>query len=111
MDFVHESIALSVDVLFFGLFLRGYHSYKSTLAALKVSDKQLFPHNLFTEIIFDFKDAPQLNIDKNLKEKIESSDQKTIPYAAIRGTVVPIGQPVRSITTSSVTGVVQVLKL
>jgi len=34
-----------------------------------------------------------------------------IPYAVIRGTVVPIGAPMKSVMSPSVTGVLQMMKL
>lgn len=36
MDYIHEAIVLGIDVLIFGLCLRGYYSHKNTIKALKV---------------------------------------------------------------------------
>lgn len=37
MDCIHEAIVLGIDVLIFGLCLRGYYSHKNAIKALKVN--------------------------------------------------------------------------
>lgn len=56
-----------------------------------------------------FQDAQQLNIDKDLSEHVGAQKDKKIPYAIVRGTVQPIGTPLQSIMSPSVTGVLQVI--
>lgn len=36
MDYLQEAIILGIDVIIFGLCLKGYHSHKNTIKALKV---------------------------------------------------------------------------
>ncbi|XP_030385095.1 mitochondrial E3 ubiquitin protein ligase 1 [Scaptodrosophila lebanonensis] len=91
MDFVHESVALGVDLLILGLCVREYVNLKRTAVVLK--------------------SAPQYNIDAELKTIVEKQRDKKIPYAVIRGTVTPIGVPLRSALVPSVSGVLQVVKL
>lgn len=57
------------------------------------------------------KDAPQLSLDSNLSHHVASQSDKKIPYVIIRGTVKPMGQPLQSIMTPSVTGVLQIIKV
>lgn len=55
------------------------------------------------------QDAPQLNIEKELHEYVGAQKDKKVPYAIVRGTVSPIGKPLQSIMSPSVTGVLQVI--
>lgn len=91
MEFLHESVALGVDLLILGLCAREYVHYKRTAKVLKA--------------------APQYNIDGDLKSVVERQRDKKIPYAVIRGTVTPIGVPLRSSLVPSVSGVLQIVKL
>ncbi|XP_023166671.1 mitochondrial E3 ubiquitin protein ligase 1 [Drosophila hydei] len=91
MDFVHEAVALGVDILILGLCVREYVNYKTTARVLK--------------------EAPQYNIDGELKNIVSRQRDKKIPYAVIRGTVAPIGVPLRSSFVPSVSGVLQIVKL
>ncbi|XP_064552480.1 mitochondrial E3 ubiquitin protein ligase 1 [Drosophila montana] len=91
MDFVHESVALGVDLLILGLCVREYVNYKTTAKVLR--------------------EAPQYNIDGDLKNIVSRQQDKKIPYAVIRGTVTPIGVPLRSSFVPSVSGVLQIVKL
>ncbi|EDV96805.1 mitochondrial E3 ubiquitin protein ligase 1 [Drosophila grimshawi] len=91
MDFIHESVALGVDLLILGLCVREYASYKNTVKVLKA--------------------APQYNIDGELKNIVARQHDKKIPYAVIRGTVTPIGVPLRSSFVPTVSGVLQIVKL
>lgn len=52
-----------------------------------------------------------MNIDKNLYDHVASQKDKKVPYAIVRGTVTPIGTPLQSIMSPSVTGVLQVIKV
>lgn len=36
IDYLQEAIVLGIDVIIFGLCLKGYHSHKNTIKALKV---------------------------------------------------------------------------
>ncbi|XP_055619044.1 mitochondrial E3 ubiquitin protein ligase 1 [Toxorhynchites rutilus septentrionalis] len=90
MDFVQEAVFLGVDVLLLGLCLKEYYYFKKISKSLK--------------------NAPQLTIDESLRDKLKQSDGK-IRYGVIRGTVTPIGTPLKSVMTPSVTGVLQVMKL
>ncbi|KAJ6644431.1 Mitochondrial E3 ubiquitin protein ligase 1 [Pseudolycoriella hygida] len=91
MDYLHELLALGVDGIILGLCLKEYLSYKKTLDVLKV--------------------AKQYPIDENLINTVKQSKDGKIGYGIIRGTVKPIGQPIQSIMSPSVTGVLQVVKL
>lgn len=44
MDYLQEAIILGIDVIIFGLCLKGYHSHKNTIKALKVFDSFSFVH-------------------------------------------------------------------
>lgn len=90
MDFVQEAVFLGVDVLLLGLCFKEYHHFKKISKALK--------------------DAPQLAIDESLADRLKKSDNK-IKYGVIRGTVTPIGAPLKSVMGPSVTGVLQIIKL
>lgn len=52
-----------------------------------------------------------MNIDQNLFEHVAAQKDKKVPYAIVRGTVTPIGTPLQSIMSPSVTGVLQVIKV
>ncbi|EDW79412.1 uncharacterized protein Dwil_GK20428 [Drosophila willistoni] len=91
MDFLHESLALGVDLLILGLCVREYVHCKRTAKVLK--------------------SASQYNIDGDLKGIVEKQHDKKVPYAVIRGTVTPIGVPLRSTLVPSVSGVLQIVKL
>uniref|UniRef100_A0A1B0A2J7 RING-type E3 ubiquitin transferase n=1 Tax=Glossina pallidipes TaxID=7398 RepID=A0A1B0A2J7_GLOPL len=91
MEFVHEGLALSVDLLILGLCVREYVSYKKNVNLLRK--------------------APQLPLDNDLKRYVGKQKDQKVPYAVIRGTVTPIGVPMRSVMSPSVTGVLQVIKL
>lgn len=90
MDFVQEAVFLGIDVLVLGLCFREYYELKKISKSLK--------------------DAPQLAIDDTLKDRLRKSGNK-INYAVIRGTVTPIGNPLNSVMSPSVTGVLQIMKL
>lgn len=118
MEYLHELIALSVDGLILGLCLKEYFSYKNTLDVLKVCNLQYLYFNNFSsaqiKVIFFYylcQVAKQYSIDENLKEIIKQSRDGKINYGIIRGTVKPIGQPIHSVMSPSVTGVLQVIKL
>ncbi|XP_068156928.1 mitochondrial E3 ubiquitin protein ligase 1-like [Drosophila tropicalis] len=91
MDILYESIGLGVDLVILGLCLRQYVNYKHSGNMLK--------------------SAVQLPIDGDLSRTLEKQQDKKIPYAVIRGTVTPIGQPIRSSLVPGVSGVLQIVKL
>ncbi|XP_030386496.1 mitochondrial E3 ubiquitin protein ligase 1-like [Scaptodrosophila lebanonensis] len=91
MDFLYESVALGVDLIILGLCVREYVHLKQTSRVLK--------------------SAPQYPIDSNLRGIVEQQPNRKIPYAVIRGTVTPIGTPLRSVLVPSVSGVLQIVKL
>lgn len=127
MDYLQEAIVLGIDALIFGVCLRGYYSYRNIIDALRVSKRWIsfwlpyhrVPHNISFHFQCLFnpndrckpKDAPQLSLDSNLSQHVASHSHGKIPYVIIRGTVKPIGQPLQSIMTPSVTGVLQIIKV
>lgn len=90
MDYVQEAVFLGVDALILGICLTEYYQFKKISTALK--------------------EAPQLAIDESLLERLKKSNNK-IQYGVIRGVVTPIGTPLKSVMSPSVTGVLQMLKL
>ncbi|XP_037933704.1 mitochondrial E3 ubiquitin protein ligase 1 [Teleopsis dalmanni] len=91
MDFINEGIALGLDLLILGLCAREYVAYKQNIKLLK--------------------NAETVSINKDLKDYVAKQEDKKIPYAVIRGTVRPLGVPLRSVMAPAVTGVVQIMKL
>ncbi|XP_038062093.1 mitochondrial ubiquitin ligase activator of nfkb 1-A-like isoform X2 [Patiria miniata] len=55
------------------------------------------------------KDAPRLNIDRNLQTIVSEAPENTIPYAVIEGSVEAIGKPLQSEHTPGILGVLQTL--
>lgn len=90
MDYLQEAVFLGVDVLILGLCLSEYYQFKKVSKALK--------------------EAPQLPIDESLVDRLKTSNNK-IKYGVIRGTVTPIGTPLKSVMSPSVTGVLQIMRL
>lgn len=66
---------------------------------------------ILLKFIIKLQDSPELKIDQNLIEYVASQKDKKIPYAIVRGTVTPIGKPLQSIMSPSVTGVLQIIKV
>uniref|UniRef100_A0A0K8TS00 RING-type E3 ubiquitin transferase n=1 Tax=Tabanus bromius TaxID=304241 RepID=A0A0K8TS00_TABBR len=91
MEYLNEGIVLGLDLLILGLCYKEYCSYKQTLKALK--------------------GAPQLPLDDSLKSYVQQQKDQKVPYAVIRGTVSPIGAPIKSVLSPTVTGVLQIMKL
>ncbi|KRF99751.1 uncharacterized protein Dwil_GK26989 [Drosophila willistoni] len=91
MDFLYESIGLGVDLVILGLCLRQYVNYNHSGRMLK--------------------SAAQVPIDGDLRSALEKQQDKKIPFAVIRGTVTPIGPPIRSTLVPGVSGVLQIMKL
>ena len=108
MDCVHELIALSFDAVILGLCIKEYYSCKAIANSLKV---KFCIFLFFSNFLTISQAAPHVNIDDSLKGKLQSSSDKKIPYAVIRGTVTPIGIPLKSAMTPNVTGVLQIMKL
>lgn len=69
------------------------------------------PLNPSSIVHFFLQIAKQYPIDESLKEIVKQSPDGKINYGIIRGTVKPIGQPIQSVMSPSVTGVLQVIKL
>lgn len=114
MDFIHESIALGVDILILGLCVREYVHYKNTAKVLRVSALLCFiplTHGACITNVVTLQAAPQYNIDSELKSIVSRQNDKKVPYAVIRGTVTPLGVPLRSSFVPSVSGVLQIIKL
>lgn len=120
-DYLQEAIILGIDAILFGVCLKEYYSHKNTIVALRVS---IWCHCDWNVLVISYvillihqnvfessQDAPQLSIDNTLSENVAAQKNRKIPYAIIRGTVTPIGQPLQSIMTPSVTGVLQVIKV
>lgn len=55
--------------------------------------------------------ATEVPLDKALTKLATTSPGKRLPYAIIRGTVTPIGKPMSSVMSPSVSAVIQVMKL
>lgn len=55
--------------------------------------------------------AVEVNLGKGLVKTLQKSPGNRLDYAVIRGTVVPVGSPMTSVMSPSVTGVLQVMKL
>ncbi|BFF99285.1 mitochondrial E3 ubiquitin protein ligase 1 [Drosophila madeirensis] len=91
MNILNECVGLGVDLVILGLCVREYMHNKKVARLLK--------------------SAPQYNIDGNLRSIVERKVDKSIPYAVIRGTVTPMGVPLRSTLVPSVSGVLQIVKL
>lgn len=58
-----------------------------------------------------FQGAPYLEIDKDLKEIVQTYPEQKLPYVAIRGTVSPLGDPIISTKNPNITGVVQFMSI
>lgn len=52
LDYLQEAIILGIDVIIFGLCLKGYHSHKNTIKALKVNFFTIFIDNFKTNLWF-----------------------------------------------------------
>ncbi|KAH8349757.1 hypothetical protein KR084_005645 [Drosophila pseudotakahashii] len=91
MEFFNDCIAVGVDLILLGFCVREYVRCKRTSTVLKT--------------------APQYKIDDKLKTLVERQPGKKIPYAIIRGTVTPIGDPIHNSLVPSVSGVLQIVKL
>ncbi|XP_072384280.1 mitochondrial E3 ubiquitin protein ligase 1 [Diabrotica undecimpunctata] len=91
MDYLAESIALGVDSIILAVCIRQYYKKKNAMALIQ--------------------GAPYLEINKDLKEIVETHPDHKLSYVAIRGTVKALGNPIVSNANPTVTGVVQVLKI
>lgn len=84
---VGELICLGVDAVILAVV---YKFYRSSSQALQT-----------------VKNAPVLDISKDLESEVLSSYEGCVPYAVIRGTVMAIGRPLKSKTTPELSGVIQ----
>ncbi|XP_016989214.1 mitochondrial E3 ubiquitin protein ligase 1-like [Drosophila rhopaloa] len=87
MEWFNDCVAVGIDLVLLGFCVREYVNCKRTFRVLKA--------------------APQYNIDGQLKSVVEKQPGKKVPYAVIRGTVTPIGDPLQG----SLNGVLQIVKL
>lgn len=55
--------------------------------------------------------APYLNLNKDIKEIVQTHPDQKLSYVAIRGTVKPLGKPIISSNNADVEGVVQLLRI
>ncbi|KFB47152.1 AGAP005955-PA-like protein [Anopheles sinensis] len=91
MEFIQEAVLLGVDLLVLGICSSQYFKLKKNLLLLK--------------------DAPQLQIDGQLTERLKQEPDRKLGYVVIRGSVTPIGTALRSAMSPSVTGVLQTMTL
>uniref|UniRef100_A0A182J2Y4 RING-type E3 ubiquitin transferase n=1 Tax=Anopheles atroparvus TaxID=41427 RepID=A0A182J2Y4_ANOAO len=91
MEYLQEVVLLGIDLLVLGICSNQYFKLKKNCLALK--------------------DAPQLQIDDQLTERIAKEPQQKLKYAVIRGSVKPIGTALHSAMSPSVTGVLQTMTL
>ncbi|XP_052862669.1 mitochondrial E3 ubiquitin protein ligase 1 [Anopheles cruzii] len=91
MEYFQELVLLGVDVLVLVVCSSQYLKLKKNCRALK--------------------EAPQLPIDENLSDRLRREPDQKLKYAVIRGSVTPIGTPLHSAMSPSVTGVLQTMTL
>ncbi|XP_001599294.1 mitochondrial E3 ubiquitin protein ligase 1 [Nasonia vitripennis] len=91
MDYLGEFIALGIDSIIFGICLKQYFYCKNSIHAVKNAE--------FHEV------------SSSLNDLVQRSPENKIDYIAIRGAVKPIGEPIRSINSKDVTGVIQKLSV
>lgn len=91
MDYLGEAIALGIDSLILIACVKQYLKSKRAMSMIQ--------------------GAPYLDIDKDLKEIVNTHPDQKLTYVSIRGTVKPIGNPIVSINNPQVSGVVQSLSI
>ncbi|XP_050098728.1 mitochondrial E3 ubiquitin protein ligase 1 [Anopheles aquasalis] len=91
MDCFQELVFLGIDVLVLVVCGNQYLKLRKNCRALK--------------------EAPQLPIDENLSERLRKEPDQKLKYVVIRGSVTPIGRPLHSAMSPSVTGVLQTMTL
>ncbi|KRT83128.1 hypothetical protein AMK59_4273 [Oryctes borbonicus] len=91
MDYLGESIALAIDLAIFGACFNEYRKSKRAISMIQ--------------------GAPYLEIDKNLKEILQTHPEKKLSYVSIRGNIKPVGNPIISANNPKITGVVQSLSI
>jgi E3 ubiquitin-protein ligase MUL1 len=57
------------------------------------------------------QNAPVLELNDDLKEMVNTHQDKKLPYVVIRGEVEALGSPVTSINDKSITGAIQKLSM
>ena len=96
-DFIPELIGLGVDALICAFLYKGLNAY--------------------SRLLLDLSSATQIDIEDHLKAKVEGhedsihdgeSSNVIIPYAAIRGTVQPLGKVISSTYSPDQVGVTTV---
>ncbi|XP_017774313.1 PREDICTED: mitochondrial ubiquitin ligase activator of nfkb 1 [Nicrophorus vespilloides] len=91
MDYLGEAIALGVDAIIFGACMKQYLKNKNAMSMIQ--------------------GAPYLDIDKDLKEIVQTHPDQKLSYVSIRGMVKPMGNPIVSSNNPKVSGVVQLLRI
>ncbi|KAJ8933929.1 hypothetical protein NQ314_013685 [Rhamnusium bicolor] len=91
MDYLAEAIALGVDSLILAACIKQYYKNKNAMMMIQ--------------------GAPYLEIDKDLKEIVQTHPEGKLSYLSVRGTVKPLGNPIISINNPNVSGVVQLLRI
>ncbi|KAL1494895.1 hypothetical protein ABEB36_010409 [Hypothenemus hampei] len=91
MDFFVELIALGIDSLVLITCLRQYYKKKTSASMIST--------------------APNVALDKKIKNELMAQPEAKFPYIAIRGTVMSMGIPITSNNNPKVAGVIQSLKI
>ncbi|XP_053672374.1 mitochondrial E3 ubiquitin protein ligase 1 [Anopheles nili] len=91
MEYLQEAVLLGIDLLVLVVCTNQYYKLRKNCRSLK--------------------DAPQVQIDELLPDRIRKEPDQKLKYAVIRGSVTPIGTALRSAMSPSVTGVLQTMTL
>lgn len=91
MEYLAESVALGIDSLILVGCIKRYYKNKNAMALIQ--------------------GAPYLEINKDLKEIVDTHPERKLSYVAIRGTVKPLGNPIISNSNPNISGVVQLLRI
>lgn len=113
MEYLHEGVFLGIDAILLGFCVKEYCSQKHIINALKVSEwtgPQQRQDDLGT-MPACLQGAAQVTLNKELAKTLLDAPGKRLDYAVIRGTVVPVGSPMKAVMSPSVTAVLQVMKL
>lgn len=111
LEYARELIILGLNQLILSLYVRQYLDHKKSIAALKVNYVMRvhdWPHLTLSPTM---QAADQYRIDADLVRHVGAQKDQKLGYAVVRGTVKPIGPPIRSVMSPSVTGVLQVINL
>lgn len=108
MEYIAESIALGIDSIILAVCIKKYYKNKNAMALIQVS---VIRWLVVVNKIVKFQGAPYLEINKQLKEIVETHPEGKLSYVSIRGTIRPLGNPIISINNPNVEGVVQLLRI